>query len=109
MSGTLAQTDTALLFRSVRAARSWLRAGGNDGQPSSGCVTMKPGNDGPPIFMVPGATGSILQLAPIAMAMTPPEPVYALRPRGMTSGESPFERLDEMAAYAIGVMRAAKP
>jgi len=111
MTGELALTDTAQLFRSVRAARAWLRAGAAaSGAPApSAYVSMKPGNDEPPLFMIPGAAGSILQLAPIAAAMTVPMPVYAIRPRGMTEGELPFEHLDEMAEYAIDVMRGVRP
>jgi acetoacetyl-CoA synthetase len=112
MSGETALTDTALLFRSVRAARSWLRAGAAGADSAAvtvACVTMKHGNDDPPVFMIPGAPGSILQLGPIVGAMTVPMPVYAIRPRGMAEHEVPFERLEEMAEYAIGVMREARP
>jgi acetoacetyl-CoA synthetase len=111
MTETIAQTDTALLFRSVRAARSWLRAraGGDAAPPVAGCVLMKPGNDEPPVFMIPGATGSILQLGPIAAAMQIPAAVYAIRPHGMEGDEVPFAQLDEMASYAIGLMREMRP
>jgi acetoacetyl-CoA synthetase len=70
---------------------------------------MKPGNEEPPLFMIPGATGSVLQLAPIASAMTLPMPVYAIKPRGMAEGETPCEQLAEMAEHAIGVMTAVRP
>ena len=112
MSGAPVQTDTALLFRSVRAAKGWLRGDAGRGGTLSvaGCVPMKPGGDAePPLFMIPGATGSILQLAPIAAAMPGTGRVYALKPRGMAEGELPFERLDGMAEYAIGLVRAARP
>jgi acetoacetyl-CoA synthetase len=111
MTEPFKQTDTAQLFRSVRAAQTWLRSGaGAVAAPlAAGCVLMKPGNDEPPIFMIPGATGSILQLGPIVAAMTIPAPVYAVRPRGMTERDLPIEHLDEMAFYAIGLMRAARP
>jgi acetoacetyl-CoA synthetase len=111
MTEPFKQTDTAQLFRSVRAAQTWLRSGAGAvaGPLAAGGVLMKPGNDEPPVFMVPGATGSILQLGPIVAAMTIPAPVYAIRPRGMTEHELPFEHLDEMAGYAIGLMRAVRP
>jgi acetoacetyl-CoA synthetase len=111
MTDPLAPADTAQLFRSVRAARSWLRTGaGRAIAPSAaGCILMKPGNDEPPVFMIPGATGSILQLGPIAAAMKIAAPVYAILPRGMAERELPFERLDEMAGHAIGLMRAVRP
>jgi len=111
MTDPLVQTDTAQLFRSVRAARSWLRTGAaSSAAPSvTGCVPMKPGNREPPVFMIPGATGSILQLAPIAAAMRVAAPVYTVRPRGMAGPELPLEHLEEMASYAIGLMRAVWP
>jgi thioesterase domain-containing protein len=111
MNSPAAPSDTAQLFRSVRAARSWLRASAvaTDASQSAGCVTMKPGNAEPPVFMLPGAPGSILQLAPIAAAMTEPMPVYAIKPRGLEEGETPYEHLGEMAEYAIGVMRTVRP
>lgn len=111
MTDPIVRSDTTLLFRSIRAARSWLRAGAASGGASAvdGCILIKPGDDEPPVFMIPGATGSILQLGPIAAAMRTSAPVYALRPRGMVGQEPPFESLDEMAGYAIGLMRAARP
>ena len=110
MTDSLAQTATAQLFRSVRAARTWLRTGASDAAAPSvaGCVLMKPGNNEPPIFMIPGATGSILQLGPIAAAIQIAAPVYAIRPRGMSEQELPIEHLDEMAAYAVGLMREVR-
>jgi acetoacetyl-CoA synthetase len=111
MNAPLTQTDTAQLFRSLRAAKSWLRAGAARGETPAvaGCVAMKPGNDDPPIFMIPGAPGSVLQLGPIAAAMTAPMPIYALKPRGLEAGETPLEHLSDMAAYAIDLMRKVRP
>jgi acetoacetyl-CoA synthetase len=102
-------TDTALLFRSVRAARSWVQRSGGGVPPVAGCVLMKQGGDGPPLFMIPGAAGSVLQLAPLADAMPGSMPVYAVRPRGMAEQEHPCETVQEMAQHAVAVMTAACP
>ncbi len=111
MNEPLVRTDTTLLFRSIRAARSWLRSGPADvGAPAmGGCIPIKSGNGNTPLFMIPGAPGSILQLGPIAAAMKIPAPVYAIRPRGMAEPELPFEHLAEIADYAIGQMRVVQP
>ena len=111
MVDPLAKNDTAQLFRSVRAARSWVQAGiaKLESSPVSSCVTMKPGAGGPPLFMVPAAAGSILQIAPIAAALSVPTAVYAIKPRGMEPGETPCDNLAEMAEHAIGVMTQIEP
>jgi len=111
MSDQLTQPDTAQLFRSVRAARSWMQNGiaKLEATPAPGCVTLKPGIGTPPVFMLPGAAGSILQIAPLAGAMTVPMPVYAIKPRGMERGETPCENLAEMAEHAIGVIKRVRP
>jgi acetoacetyl-CoA synthetase len=111
MSDQLARPDTTQLFRSVRAARSWVQNGiaELEATPVPGCVTLKAGTGAPPVFMLPGAAGSILQIAPLASAMTVPMPVYAIKPRGMERGEVPCEDLAEMAEHAIGVIQRVQP
>lgn len=111
MTDQLAAAGTAQLFRSVRAARAWVQSGiaKLESAPVSGCVTLKPGTGGPPVFMLPGAAGSILQVAPLASAMTIPAPVYAVKPRGMEQGEAPCETVAEMAEHAIEVMTQMLP
>jgi thioesterase domain-containing protein len=59
--------------------------------------------------MLPGAAGSILQIAPLASAMTVAAPVYAVKPRGTEPGETPCETLVEMAEHASGVIRRVQP
>ena len=109
MSGAAASA-TALLFRSVRAARSWVRAGGASLDPRArACALMKPGEAGAPVFMIPGAPGSVLQLAPLAEAIPGTMPVYAIKPRGLAAGEIPARDLGEMAEHTIGAMRAVQP
>jgi len=111
MSDQAVQNDTAQLFRSVRAARSWVLSGiaKLEASPVPGSVTMKPGNQEPPIFMLPGAAGSILQIAPLASAMTVPAPVYAIKPRGIEQGETPCDDLAEMAQHAVDVITKIWP
>lgn len=109
MSDQLALPDTAPLFRSVRAARAWVEAGmPRRAAPAAGCVVLKPGDDGPPVFVFPGAAGSVLQLAPLAAALTVAAPVYAVKPRGMAQDETPCRDLAEMAQHAIGVITAVR-
>jgi len=100
------------MFRTVRAGRSWVRALElTIAAPPrhAACVLMKPGSTEPPVFMIPGSTGSVLQLGPLAAALPSPMPFYAVKPRGVAEGETPCRRIEEMAEYSIGVMRAQQP
>jgi acetoacetyl-CoA synthetase len=109
MNPQLAREAAARLFRSVRAGRMWMRARTGETRQTGACVPMRPGGDAPPVFMIPGAPGSILQLGPVAAAMSGDSPVYAIRPRGIEEGETPCETLAEMAEYAIAQMKTICP
>ncbi len=101
---------SARLFRSVKAGRAWVRArGASAAAQDPACVLMKPGNHEPPLFMVPGAPGSILQLGGVATALPAAMPIYAIKPRGLEDGEAPYDTLAEMAAYAVEAMRRIRP
>ncbi|MBV9828682.1 MAG: alpha/beta fold hydrolase [Alphaproteobacteria bacterium] len=102
---------TTRLFRSVRAGRAWVReaALNQNTPPPAGSIMLKPGDDNVPVFMIPGAPGSVLQLGPIASNVGWPGPVYAIKPRGFEEGEIPFERLEDMADYNIGVIAGIRP
>ena len=105
------ELGSARMFRSIRAARSWLHAqGAAVTSPDAGAlVKMKPGDGGVPLFMIPGAAGSILQLGPLADKMPEPMPVYAIRPRGLNGSEQPCESIRDMAENGIIAMRAIRP
>ncbi|HVC52571.1 MAG TPA: alpha/beta fold hydrolase [Stellaceae bacterium] len=108
-NGQSPQEAAARLFRSVRAGRSWLRAQGAAALSAGACVPMRPGNDEPPVFMLPGAPGSILQLGPIASAVPGTMPVYAIKPRGLGGDEAPCDSIREMAEYSIAIIREVRP
>jgi len=101
----------ARLFRSIRAGRSWLRAHGAAATaPDAGAlVPMKPGEGGCPLFMIPGAPGSILQLGPLAAEMPEPMPVYAIKPRGFDGVEMPCETIRDMADYGVAAIQGVRP
>jgi len=109
-TGELAQEAAAQLFRAVRAGRSWLRSAdaGLAQRQAGPCILLKSGNSGPAIFMVPGAPGSVLQLAPLAAELAVPNAVYAIKPRGLEEGETPFETIEEMASFALNELKGVR-
>jgi acetoacetyl-CoA synthetase len=104
------QAGTNRLFRSIRAGRKWLR-GTNTKIPSSQCsysVEMRFGDEEPPLFIIPGASGSILELAPLVSELTVPMSVYAIAIKGRNEGESPDERIEDIAQHCISVITAIR-
>lgn len=101
----------AQLFRSIRAGRSWLRAHGTAAiAPNAGAlVPMNSGGRGWPLFMIPGAPGSILQLGPLAVEMPARMPVYAIKPRGFDGVDMPCETIRDMADHGIAAIRGVRP
>lgn len=101
---------TARLFRSVRAGRSWLRDStlANPVASSPGSVQLKAG-EGSPVFMIPGAPGSVMQLGPVAAQIGNNVPVYAIKPHGFEEGETPFDSLEEMADYGVEAIERVYP
>ena len=71
-------------------------------------VLMRPGSDGPPLFLVHSIWGDVLGMRQIAVAMSGDVPVYGLRARGL-QGEEPQGSVEEMAATYVEVIRRRQP
>jgi acetoacetyl-CoA synthetase len=71
-------------------------------------VLMRPGNDGPPLFLVHSIWGDVLEMRQVAVAISVEIPVYGLRARGL-QGEEPHGSVEEMAATYVEVIRSRQP
>jgi acetoacetyl-CoA synthetase len=71
-------------------------------------VLMRPGDDGPPLFLVHSIWGDVLGMRQIAVAMSGDVPVYGLRARGL-QGEEPQGSVEEMAASYVEIVRELQP
>ena len=75
----------------------------------SALVPIQPHGCKPPLYLVHGAGGDVLWgYANLVAHMDPEQPIYALRSRGQ-SGLEEFERLEDMAAYYVQVVRSHQP
>jgi acetoacetyl-CoA synthetase len=76
---------------------------------SSVLTRMKAGGRGRPLFLFPGAPGNLSHLAPLVEWIRHPAPIYGVNPRGVYPGETPHQRIEDMAEYAIEeIERAAQ-
>ena len=75
-------------------------------RPSTVLVPLQPAGDKPPLFYVPPAAMTVLNVANLVKHLKPDQPLYGLQPRGL-DGESgaPHHTVEEMAAYYLDEIR----
>jgi len=71
-------------------------------------VPLRPGA-GPPLFIVHGVFGNVLQLAPLAMQLRTDRPVIAIQARGVDPALEPHRTIAEMAQAYLEVVRGIQP
>jgi len=74
---------------------------------SSVLMRMKAGDRGPPLFFFPGSRGRLSELALLAAQIRSPVPIYGVEPRGVYPDETPQERIEDMAEYALNEIKLA--
>jgi amino acid adenylation domain-containing protein len=71
-------------------------------------VPLQPEGQDPPLFLLPGAIGSVLYLQPLAEALGEGRPVLALPTPGL-DGRPTLESLTELAAHHLRTLRRWQP
>ncbi|MCU1307541.1 MAG: Long-chain-fatty-acid--CoA ligase [Acidobacteriaceae bacterium] len=61
-------------------------------------VTIQAGGTLPPLFCLPGQTGSVLMYRSLAQHLGSDQPVYGLQPQGLDGKQPPLTRIEDMAA-----------
>ena len=70
----------------------------------------EPGNEGlPPLFIIHGVGGSVMELHPLVARLRAGTAVYALQALGFHEGDAPRESVQEMAAAYLGAIRQVQP
>ena len=68
-------------------------------------VRMKADGERPSLFLFPGSTGDLSQLASLAGHIKLPIAIYGVRPKGSDVGETPLQSIEDMAQYALEEIR----
>ncbi|MFN9623827.1 MAG: alpha/beta fold hydrolase, partial [Cyanobacteriota bacterium] len=71
-------------------------------------VPLQPEGQAPPLFLLPGAIGSVLYLQPLAAALGQDRPVFALPSPGL-DGRPPLKSVPELAAHHLRALRRQQP
>jgi len=72
-------------------------------------VLLKPGADGPPVFMTHGIGSSVIDLVPLARCLPLTQPIYGVEARGNDGVEEPFDRIEDMAQAHLDAIRMIQP
>jgi thioesterase domain-containing protein/aryl carrier-like protein len=76
---------------------------------ASRLVPIQGNGDRPPLFFVHPAGGGVLCYLDLARCLDAEQPFYGIEARGLTAGEVPHERIEDMAADYVEAVLAARP
>jgi acyl-coenzyme A synthetase/AMP-(fatty) acid ligase/thioesterase domain-containing protein/acyl carrier protein len=72
-------------------------------------VLLKAGAGSPPLFIVHGVGGNVIDILPTARRMAYPGAVIGIRARGLARGEMPHSSVEAMAADYLREIKARQP
>jgi len=70
---------------------------------------LKPGTEQPPIFIIHGLGGDILEFFDLIKHISTPHPVYGLQAKGTDGVSAPLTRIEDMAQFHIDAIRNVQP
>jgi acetoacetyl-CoA synthetase len=68
-------------------------------------VRLKAGTEGPPVFIIPGLGGTLLDLVQLARHVETPQAIYGLVARGVDGQDEPFDCVEDMAPFYLDAIR----
>jgi amino acid adenylation domain-containing protein len=100
----------ATLFRAptIESLAALIRSGSHPA-PGRSLVPIQPGGRRPPLFMVPGVGGGVLDYSELAGLLGPDQPFYGLQSRGLDGQEEPLTRIEDIAAEFLREIREVQP
>jgi amino acid adenylation domain-containing protein len=92
-------------YPDVASLAEYLRRSAPDTDRSN-LIPVRTQGQGAPVYLLPGAMGSVLYLQPLAAALGHDNPVYALQTPGLNDTECTPESIEAMAAYHIELLHS---
>lgn len=82
---------------------------GPEGERFPSLVALRPGIEGPPLFVVHALHGDVLFFRPLALRLRTERPVYGLQARGLDPRQEPQTRIEDMAETYVDTIRSVQP
>ena len=76
---------------------------------SSSVVPLQPQGNKPPLFILHGVGGNVVNFYGLAMRMGPDQPVYGIQSQALLSNQPALLRLKDMAAHYLADIRKVQP
>ena len=78
-------------------------------QMPSSIVAVQPEGTSPPLFMVHGVGGNVLNFYDLAKSLGPKHPIYGVEAQSLQPSADPLTTLEDLAAYYIKEVRKVQP
>ena len=72
-------------------------------------VELKPGAKNPPIFLMHGLGGSVMDFFQPVRHIESDHPIYGIQSKGIDGLDQPLERIEDMADFSIDAVRELQP
>lgn len=72
-------------------------------------ITIQPSGNRPPLYCLPGQTGSVLMYRTLAQHLGSDQPVYGLQAQGLDGKHAPLTYIEDMAANFVKDIRLIQP
>jgi thioesterase domain-containing protein/acyl carrier protein len=72
-------------------------------------VCLKSGSEKPPIFITHGLGGSVMDFYQVVKCVQTPLAIYGMQAKGIDGAEEPFDRIEDMARYALAAVKEIQP
>jgi thioesterase domain-containing protein len=88
---------------------SFLRSAGSLAQQQRAIVPIEPRGTNIPVFAVAGHNGDVFCFRTLARHLGAEQPFFGLQPPGLDGNHEPLTRVEDLAAYFAGQIRAVRP
>jgi acetoacetyl-CoA synthetase len=72
-------------------------------------VQLKPGSEGPPVFIAHGLGGSVFDFYQVVKHVQTPHAIYGMQAKGIDGIEEPMDRIEDMARYSLAAVKELQP
>jgi acyl transferase domain-containing protein len=111
--GTNLSLSTLFEARTVRKLADLIRQARSPNQvelkPVKAIVTIQSKGTRPPLFVVAGLTGNVIEYARMASYLGEDQPIFGLVPRSLDDPEPYHTRVEDMASYYVEAIRTVQP